>query len=279
MGKRDSIRAPIRYAGGKTRALKFIDIPDVPVLVSPFLGGGAIEVAASQRGIKVEAYDVFDILVNFWQVLLAQPQELYTELSKWTPDAETYANVKNTLRFHWKGQVQLNPLELAAHYFFNYNLSYGPGFLGWMSSVYKSTTKYEKMLARLKDFKLKDFTVECKSFESVIPMTDEFMYLDPPYYLEGDSKIFKGIYPQRNFPIHHKGFNHELLAKLVKAHRGGFILSYNDCSWVRDTYADYNIREVRWNYSLGQGETRIGKNRIGKTHVKRESGELLITNI
>ena len=279
MGKRDSIRAPIRYAGGKTRALKFIDIPDVPVLVSPFLGGGAIEVAASQRGIKVLGYDVFDILVNFWQVLLTDPESLVEELRKWSPDAETYANVKNTLKFHWKGQVCLNPLELAAHYFFNFQLSYGPNFLGYTSSIYHSHTKYDRMLARLKEFKLKDFTVECKSFEEVIPLTDEFMYLDPPYRLE-DSKIFTGIYPSRNCPIHHKNFDHNLLAKLLKAHRGKFILSYNDCEWVRRTYNEYNIREVYWHYSLGQGEVRLGLNRKKRenpSHIKR-GGELLIKN-
>ena len=32
-----------------------------------------------------------------------------------------------------------------------------------------------------------------------------------------------------NFPIHHKGFEHKKLRDLLRKHRGGFILSYNDC--------------------------------------------------
>ncbi len=40
------------------------------------------------------------------------------------------------------------------------------------------------------------------------------------------------------------------------------MLSYNDCSTIRDWYQDYDIVEVSWQYSLGQGETRIGKNRL-----------------
>ena len=90
--------------------------------------------------------------------------------------------------------------------------------------------------------------------------------------------MFRGIYPQRNFPIHHNGFNHELLAKLLKAHEGKFILSYNDCGWVRDTYKEFKNLEPKWQYTMGQGETRIGKNRIerGDDNNIKQSHELLI---
>jgi DNA adenine methylase len=92
--------------------------------------------------------------------------------------------------------------------------------------------------------------------------------------------MFKGIYPQRNFPVHHNGFNHLLLADLLKNHKNGFILSYNDCPEVRELYKHYKIIEVKWQYTMGQGETRIGKNRIerGEGHIK-QSHEILITNI
>ncbi|BDR28728.1 hypothetical protein HSHS1_14890 [Helicobacter suis HS1] len=46
--------------------------------------------------------------------------------------------------------------------------------------------------------------------------------------------MFRGIYPMRNFPIHHNGFAHEKLAQLLKKRPGPFILSYNDCSFVRE---------------------------------------------
>jgi len=49
---------------------------------------------------------------------------------------------------------------------------------------------------------------------------------------------------------------------LLKQHKGGWIMSYNDCSWVRETYKDYEIIDVSWQYTMGQGETRIGKNRL-----------------
>ena len=60
----------------------------------------------------------------------------------------------------------------------------------------------------------------------------------------------------------------------------GFILSYNDCPEIRAMYKKYKIIETEWQYTMGQGETRIGKNRIknGTNHVKK-SHEILITNL
>ena len=124
--------------------------------------------------------------------------------------------------------------------------------------------------------------VDKGSFEETIPKhNNDFLYLDPPYYLGGNSKMFKGIYPMRNFPIHHNGFNHDLLADLLKKHKGGFILSYNDCDWVRETYKDFKIIDISWQYTMGQGETRIGKNRLERNFDNdnvKNSHEILIVN-
>jgi DNA adenine methylase len=89
--------------------------------------------------------------------------------------------------------------------------------------------------------------------------------------------MFRGVYPQRNFPIHHDGFDHKALNEALKSHKGGFILSYNDCAAVREMYKAYEILEPSWQYTMGQGETRIGKIRIERSddNVKK-SHELLI---
>jgi len=83
----------------------------------------------------------------------------------------------------------------------------------------------------------------------------------------------------RNFPIHHNGFDHAGLAALLKRHTGGFVLSYNDCSWVRATYKNFKILKASWQYTMGQGETRIGANRKAReydTGNVKHSHELLI---
>lgn len=274
--------SPLRYAGGKSLAVGYIleYLPtNIKRIISPFFGGGSFEIAcAKELQIEVIGFDIFDILVNYWKTQINQPLQLYNELCKIEPTKENYYRIKKELEKHWKKEIHLNNLTLATYYYFNHNLSYGPGFLGWMSSVYEKKERYRSMINKVKNFKVKNLSVTCKSFEEVIPaFKNDFLYLDPPYYLEGDSKMFTGIYPQRNFPIHHKGFNHELLKDLLLKHKGQFILSYNDCSTIRNWYKDFKIIEVQWQYTMGQGETRIGKNRIEKqlNHVK-DSHELLI---
>jgi DNA adenine methylase len=121
--------------------------------------------------------------------------------------------------------------------------------------------------------------VECSDFESVIAKhADDFIFLDPPYYLEGDSKMFKGMYPNCNFPIHHSNFNHKKMCDLLKRHKGGFLITYNDCTTIREWYKEYKFEFPEWQYTYGQGETRIGKNR--KTAEKedniKDSHEIII---
>lgn len=277
--------SPLRYAGGKSWAVGYVieKIPDgIKRVVSPFFGGGSIEIAlAKELGIEVIGFEIFEILVNYWRIQINQPYDLYQELTKLKPNKETYLWVKEELKRHWKGEIKLPSLKLAAYYYFNHNLSYGPGFLGWMSSVYAKEEMYQRLLERVKNFNVKNITVSCASFEEVIPKFKyDFLYCDPPYYLGKDSTLFKGLYPQRNFPIHHNNFNHELLRDLLLKHKGGFILSYNDCPTIRRWYRDFEIIELPIHYTMGQGETRIGVNRRIKkaTHIKKTQ-ELLIIKV
>ena len=207
---------------------------------------------------------------------------MYKELKKFKLNKETYQWIKHELKKHWEGKIQLQPLKLADYYYFNHNLSYGPGFLGWMSSVYANEKTYQRLLERVKNFDVKNITIECASFEEIIPkFSYDFLYCDPPYYLGKDSTLFRGLYPQRNFPIHHNHFNHELLKELLIQHKGGFILSYNDSPTIRKWYKDYEIVELPIQYTMGQGETRIGLNRKLKNadHTKKTKELLIIKNI
>ena len=274
--------SPLRYAGGKSWAVGYIieHLPDnLSRVVSPFFGGGSVEIAiAKEVGIPVIGYDIFDILVCYWQFQIQSPQLLYSELKELSPDPVTYQRIKEKLKRHWIGEEKLPPLKLAAYYYYNHNLSYGPGFLGWMSSVYADQNVYKRLLERVLRFDVRNIEVQCASFEEVLPKhRRDFLYCDPPYYLGEDSTLFRGLYPQRNFPIHHHGFPHEKLRDLLLEHEGGFILSYNDSPTIRQWYRDFQIIELPIHYTMGQGETRIGINRKarGTTHVKKTQ-ELLI---
>jgi len=132
-------------------------------------------------------------------------------------------------------------------------------------------------MTKLKKKKIKNVSVGVNSFENVINGND-FIYLDPPYYLSGN--MFRGIYPSRNRPINHNNFNHNFLAEILKSYKGKWMLSYNDCIEVKKLYEKFNFYFPSWQYTMGQGETRIGINRkknSDSTHIKK-SHEILITN-
>jgi DNA adenine methylase len=292
------MKTPIRYAGGKSKAVKIITpyVKDIDKIVSPFIGGGSLEVHWASMGKEVIGYDLFDVLVNFWNVLLNNRDELVLKLKEIVPTGDEYNRIKEILMKwdntqnmlkDWKTKhyvredvITLDNITAAAYYYFNHNTSYGPGYLGWGSSVYLKEKKWNDMIEKISKFNLPTLSVNQGSFETVIPKhSEDFLYLDPPYYLEKDSdnKMFTGIYPMRNIPVHHNGFNHKKLRDLLHNHKGGFVLSYNNCETIREYYKDFELFYPEWSYSMGNGETRIGKNReeMGITNSK-ESHEILI---
>jgi DNA adenine methylase len=272
----------IRYAGGKTLAVGYVIelLPDnIKKVVSPFFGGGSIEIAISKYlDLEVVGYDIFDILCNYWKFQIEKPSFLYKELKKLKPDKKTFEKIRLILNDVWKNKINLDPLTLAVYYVYNFNLSYGPGFMGWSSNIYLDKKRYNRMTEKIKNFNPKKLDVKCADFKNVIRKhSDDFLYCDPPYYIGKDSKMFKGIYPMRNIPVHHNGFEHETLRDLLKKHKGGFILSYNNCPKIRDYYKEFQQFFPSWQYTMGQGETRIGVNRKnGKVNHIKESHEILI---
>ena len=300
------MRTPIRYAGGKSRAYDFISsyIPFWPrpkTIVSPFIGGGSLEVRwAHEMGINVVGYDVFNVLVNYWQHQLSNPKGLYDILKGLEPTKEQYDEIKDIL-LHWdkvqelfknwktdhydRESRELDDLLGAAYYWFNHNLSYGPMFLGWFSSIFmKKESLYQNSIERVRDFNVPNLKVDCGSFdETIVAHTNDFLYCDPPYFMEkkdgdDDNKMFKAIYPNSNFAVHHNHFDHEKLRDLLHSHKGQFILSYNDCEQIREWYKDFDMKTPEWNYSFQAGETRVGKNRQDG-NLKKDSHEILIMKL
>jgi DNA adenine methylase len=297
--------SPLRYAGGKSKAVGMI-LANLPKLkerkiVSPFFGGGSFELCISQQlDFQVIGYDIFGMLVNFWNVLINNKDEFIVELEKFNINEEEFTYNRHLLLNYWdkikpadliyntKKKIELkeedktilddNKILQAVYYYYNMSLSYGPMFLGWPSSNEINKDKFVRKMNNLKKINLKNLSVSCADFEYVIQThTNDFLFLDPPYYLEGDSKMFKGMYPNCNFAIHHNNFNHKKMCELLETHKGGFMITYNNCSTIREWYKNYIFEYPEWQYTYGQGETRIGKNRINnnETNIK-ESHEIFI---
>jgi len=300
--------SPLRYAGGKSKAIGLI-LANLPKLkekkiVSPFFGGGSVELCLSQHlGIEVVGYDIFGLLVNFWNTLIHNKAEFVEQLKQFHVTETEFTYNRHVLLNYWdkikpadliyktKAKVELKPEDLilldndsimqAVYYYYNMTLSYGPMFLGWPSSNEIDKAKFDRRIEKLGKMNLVNLSVSCASFEEVLEKhIDDFLFLDPPYYLEGDSKMFKGMYPNCNFAIHHNNFDHKRLAELLKKHKGGFLMTYNNCSAVREMYAGCKFEYPEWQYTYGQGETRIGKNRKNAEEgIKKESHEIFIIHL
>jgi len=303
-GYRRVALSPLRYAGGKSRAVGLIleRLPRGPgaEVVSPFFGGGSAELALASLGFEVRGYDIFEMLTNYWRHQLRRPRALREELARLRPDRKTFRLVRRILLHYWEKThpefdyetrrdyplteeqrtlLDGDPLRRAAYYYYNHQLSYGPMFLGWPSSVYLDKGRYAGILERVGSFRAPRVTVEQADFGVALRRHPDALALcDPPYHLGEGSTLFKGLYPNSNFAFHHEGFDHARLAESLRGHPGGFALTYNDCPAVRELYEGFELRTLRWQYSFGQGETRIGENRSSgeeSSNVK-DSHEILV---
>ena len=166
------------------------------------------------------------MLTNFWNVLINHKEEFIEELNKFNITTEEFTYNRHVLLNYWdkikpsdlvyntRKVVELSDEDLvlldndnvkqAAYYYYNMTLSYGPMFLGWPSSNEIKQDKFKRRIKNIKNMSFNNISVTCDYFENVILRHNEdFLFLDPPYYLEGNSKMFKGLYPNCNFAIHH----------------------------------------------------------------------------
>ena len=78
--------------------------------------------------------------------------------------------------------------------------------------------------------------IENKDFEALIRQYDRpdaFFYCDPPYFETED-------YYDVDFSIE----DHQRLRNLLGTIQGRFLLSYNDCAYIRELYKDFHIESV-----------------------------------
>ena len=179
------------------------------MLWSPFLGGGSVELACAARGIRVFGSDLFEPLVNFWNHLLEDPDQLANAVEDYLPlpKPRFYELQKTYLQM-------FDPLERAAVFFVLNRASYsGATLAGGMSPGHPRFTP--SSIQRLRDFHIEGFSVKhCDYREAIINAPDEFMYLDPPYIIESKLYGYKGDM--------HTDFDHEELAESCTPNRDGY---------------------------------------------------------
>ena len=84
-----SLKTPLRYPGGKSRACikmdpYFPDLREYKEFREPFLGGGsvALHITKKYSHLKIWVNDLYEPLVNFWQQLQMFGPEMKTKLQE-----------------------------------------------------------------------------------------------------------------------------------------------------------------------------------------------------
>jgi len=279
------VKTPLRYPGGKTRAVKHILplIPEgIPRLCSPFFGGGSVELAVASRGVEAIGYDKLVPLVWFWQALCGNNERLAEEadaLRIHHPDfmlkgepvrglvKEDFIKLREDLR---DPSLLFSYEKAAKFYAINRSSFSGATFSGGWSKRSSFARFTDSSIARLRSFNAENFRVDYADFQTSLPWHPRaFLYLDPPYMLPKDAAM---LYGQAGGL--HAGFDHMALYNLL-SNRSDWVMSYNDCPEVRDLYCDRKIVSAEWAYGMKNVEwvdgECVGKKTMGS------SSELLIT--
>ena len=236
-------RSPLRYPGGKSRAVRVLQkyLPHgLKRLVSPFLGGGSFELSCAADGIKVHAADAFGLLVNFWKHTKASPGALAEKVEK------SYYPIDRGFFYRLQKEVATipNDIERAAVFYTLNRASFsGITLSGGFSTGHDCFT--QRALQQLRDFCAPNLEVVQAGFEETLSdHPDDFLYCDPPY------ANCEGLYGVRGDL--HKAFDHEGLSKLLLKRTGGWMLCYNDDREIIRLYDVDGINIVRpeWSYCM-----------------------------
>ncbi|BCV02945.1 MAG: hypothetical protein CM15mV59_0680 [Caudoviricetes sp.] len=111
-----SLKTPLRYPGGKSRACTKMDqhLPDLREYTEfrePFLGGGSVALHISKKypHLKINVNDLYEPLVNFW----IQLQQFGTELTNQLRDYKlTHPNPDSARELFLESKERINDQNL-----------------------------------------------------------------------------------------------------------------------------------------------------------------------
>lgn len=241
------MKSPLRYPGGKTRACKTLDEIinekgfDKSVVISPFFGGGSFEFfLCNKYGSKLIVNDKFKPLISFWKSVQTRKVELCSELRKLlnVVSKSIFSTMRDTIMEDTDDFIQ------GYKYFVINRCSFSGATLSGGFSAESSKTRFtESSIKRTEDLNLNDVEFHNLDFETFLKGKKGLIFLDPPYYLNENSNLYG-----KNGDMH-ENFNHEKLFQVLKK-RKNWIMTYNNCDYIRDLYKNYEIREVKWSYGM-----------------------------
>ena len=139
-------------------------------------------------------------------------------------------------------KAQMNDIRRAAAFFKVIRYSYGSGCTSYGCQPFDIRKTFDLIWQGSR--RLKDTVIENKDFEELIKQYDRenaFIYCDPPYYLT-----------EGHYAVEFRREDHFRLRDTLKGCQGKFLVSYNDCEFIRELYQDFRIESVSRLNNLAQ---------------------------
>ena len=275
-----SLKTPLRYPGGKSKAIKTLT-PWFPQIISeyrePFIGGGsiAIQITKLYPDIPVWINDLYVPLYNFWVQLRDRGEELserVREEKQRTLDAgdkDKVTEKAKELFNKYKEEIDTyDDFEKAVAFFIMNKCSFSGLTENSTFSKTASNSNFSLVGAdKLAQFSklIKNWKITNIDYSEVMKAHgsgNTFVFLDPPY----DIKDF--LYGKNREM--HKSFDHDRFADDVYNCVHKFMITYNVNDRLMELYKNYNLKEWKLRYSMAhRGDKGTDEN------VKTE---LLVTN-
>ncbi|MBI9036780.1 MAG: DNA adenine methylase [Bacteroidales bacterium] len=262
------IKSPLRYPGGKSRAVKIISpiIPEFEEFREPFVGGGSVFVYLKQKYPNRTYWinDLYPNLYHFWNQTQENLDELIKQVFNWRND---FNNGKELHRYLLDNIDTFDKLKKASAFFVFNRIT----FSGTTESGGFSKAAFEKRFTissidrvKLLSSILNDTIITNYDYQKVIEKEGEnvFIFLDPPYYSATKSALYG-----KNGNMH-KTFDHERFANVLKNTNHKWLITYDDSEYIRELFSFAYINE--WSLTYGMRNVNESSNQNGK--------ELFISN-
>ena len=250
-----SLKTPLRYPGGKSRAIKKMvqflpDMSKYKEYREPFLGGGSVALYMTQTYPHLEIWvnDLYEPLVNFWQQLQDEADEITTRLRTFKA---AYPTPEKAKELFLESKELVNDarasLVTRAVSFYIVNkcsfsgLTESSSFSKQASDSNFSLRGIEKLPEYseiIQDWVITNLTYERMSCDE----KDVFTYLDPPY------EIKSSLYGKKGGM--HKGFDHDAFAEECDRHTNHMMISYNSSQLIRDRFKEWTPSEFDHTYTM-----------------------------
>lgn len=223
------------WIGGK-KSLRELIVSLFPLYYERYIevfGGGGWVLFHKPPGNDFEVYNDFNgLLTNLYRCVREKPNELIDALYFVLNSREDFDRVKEAL-----SRDSPTSDVLKASYFYQLiRYSYASGLTSYGSQPHDMWSNFP--LIEQAHRRLSKVVVENKDFEKLIRQYDRpvsFFYADPPYF--ETEKYYKNV-GEDGF----KKEDHIRLRDALMDIDGKFLLSYNDCSFIRELYDAPNIQ-------------------------------------